>query len=341
MNKEKADRIYFLDLARGFAIFSMFLQHCMVMHEKTAGEGDTLLGNFFVLLGTAPAAPVFMLIMGIFLMRSQGKITHSIIRGARLLLLGYILNLLRFTVPLLIAGSENNLWPDNESPLELLFAVDILHLAGLSLIFGAFVRKYAQNKYLFPLLILIILFASPFLWGRFAHIPFFSLLWGENENVYFPFFPWIVYPLLGMYLSRYLLSQDSSEKIPWNFFWLGGGLACIGLLLTDLFPAGDYYRSGLGVHLIITGFVFAWLRLCYVLTRKISPGNGIFKILFFWSRHVTSVYFIQWVLFGWSILLFGANNQNDCVAAMIGLIVLVMTHLLARNSRIQYLFSWV
>ncbi|MCP4347773.1 MAG: DUF1624 domain-containing protein [Desulfobacterales bacterium] len=338
MNK---DRVYFLDLARGFAIFVMVLQHCIIMHEKTAGEGDTILGNILILLGTAPAAPVFMLIMGIFLMKSQASSTRIIIRGAKLLLLGYILNFLRFTVPMFIADSENPLYYEGESPLSFFFAVDIFQLAGLSLIAGAFVKKYSQNKYLFPLAVLIILLISPFLWGKFANVPFLSLLWGESENVYLPFFPWVVYPLLGMYLSKYLVSRDSLDRTLRIFLQIGLGLICTGLPLLSLFPVGDYYRSGLGVHLLITGFVFAWFRFCYMLTVKISSDNRIFKLLFFWSRHVTPIYFIQWVLFGWSILLFGVNNQTDITSVIIGLVVLIITHLLAKNRKIQNLFSWV
>lgn len=59
-------RIYSLDFVRGIAVLFMIMQHAMIMFEKTEGEGDTIIGNIFILLGTAPAAPVFVFIMGVF-----------------------------------------------------------------------------------------------------------------------------------------------------------------------------------------------------------------------------------------------------------------------------------
>ena len=349
-NSKKKRRIHYLDIARGLAVFGMFTQHCMLVHEISAGEGESLLANLFLSLGTAPSAPVFMLIMGAFLMKSDSGIGQSVWRGIKLLILGFILNLLRGSIPLLIAVSLN--LTEGETPLELLFYVDIFQLAGLSLIFCAFLKKIAERKFLVPFLILIILLVSPFLWGKLDNNLFFNLFWGDAENVSFPFFPWVIYPLLGMYLCRYLIGAKMPKRNLKKMGFYGLILSFLGLLIVILsalrlfrfdlfFPNGDYERSGAGIHLIIIGFLFLWFNVCYWLEQKFGLENRIIKVLIYWSRNVTAIYFIQWLLFGWSTLIFDQNKQNAFVSAIIGFVVLLTTHFSVKRERVRKLFLWI
>jgi len=211
----------------------------------------------------------------------------------------------------------------------------------LSFFVAAFVKKWARSVFIFPGLILSILLLAPFLWGKFDHIALFSPLWGTAANVYFPLFPWVVYPLLGMVISQYFVNGGLDGKFLKFSFWIGAVCICLGVLLFDFFPIGDYHRSGLAIHLLIIGFVFVWLPLCRVILEKISLENRVVQTFFFWSENVTAIYCIQWVLFGWSMLLFDANQQNDYTAALIGFFVLIMTHWLVRIPKIQQLFSWL
>lgn len=339
-NNEKC-RIFYLDVARGFAILFMFAQHCMIVHEKTAGEGSNLLANIFVLLGTAPAAPVFMLIMGIFLMASKASLQKNIIRGIKLIFLGYLLNLLRFTIPLLITGTFGFQYATGETPTSMFLATDILQLAGLSIVVGSLIKNIIDNKIIAPITIAAILLISPFLWHKFGDSYLFSVLCGNGKNVYFPFFPWFIYPLLGMYLSRLLLDMPRKREYLKELLWIGFSIIIVGILTFDIFPVGDYHRSGAAIHLIIIGLVFIWLPICLWVSNKYGDKNEILNIIVFWSENVTAVYFIQWVLFGWSILIFDANNQNAHIAALIGLVVLIATHLLVKIPKIRNAFSWI
>ncbi len=338
MSSKEKYRMLYLDIARGLAILFMFTQHCMIVHEKTAGEGSNLLANIFVLLGTAPAAPVFMLIMGIFLMISTANFKTNFLRGIKLILLGYFLNLLRFTIPLFIAGTAGFQYAAGETPVSMFLSVDILQLAGLSIIFGLFIKRAIDNKIVAPVIILAILIFSPLLWENFGANPVFSILWGAGANVYFPFFPWFVYPVLGMYLSRFLLNISNHKNDIKKLIWSGIFIIVTGIVTFDLFPIGDYHRSGTAVHLLIIGFIFVWLPACRWISNKFS-NTTIVDTLVFWSKNVTAVYFIQWVIFGWSILIFDANKQNAYVAASIGLIVLVSTHLLVKRQIVRKAFS--
>ena len=81
-------RLRFLDLARGIAIILMVLQHVQLVFTTNSGQ-DSALGQVFLLLGTAPAAPVFMVTMG-FLFGSSTRtgVRRGIVHGLQLLALG-------------------------------------------------------------------------------------------------------------------------------------------------------------------------------------------------------------------------------------------------------------
>ena len=329
MKPYRSSRVVYLDIARGLATLFMFTQHCMLVHEVSGGESMHPLSLIFVLLGTAPAAPVFMLIMGVFLMKSAAPLQKNIIRGLKLLALGYLLNLLRFTLPLTLVSIDGFASLKGETPLDLLFVVDILQFAGLSFIIGSLIKKFI-NQYSIVLITLAILLGAPYLWGRLSGIPVFSLFWGEGKNVYFPFFPWIVYPLLGMFLSPYLLDLSTFRTLRKKMPITGGVLVVLSAMTFRLFPTGDYCRSGAAIHLLIIGFIFLWLPVCDWLAQRLDVNGRLISTLVYWSKNVTVVYFIQWVLFGWSMILLDANKQNPYTASLVGLVVLVITHLLCK-----------
>ncbi|MCF7953059.1 MAG: acyltransferase [Spirochaetales bacterium] len=326
----KKNRIIYLDLAKGFAIIFMFAQHCMLVHETGAGDSSHWLSLLFVLLGTAPAAPVFMIIMGAFMMKSQASLRTHLLRGVKLLVLGYLLNLLRFPMILPTEYGDGEFFP---LLLTNFFSlVDILQLAGISLILGAFLKPVMKNSVAPPLFFTAVFLVSPYLWGITPENPLTVVLWGTSENVFFPFFPWLVYPLLGMYLSKFLLqSPDVLDSTLNKMTLIGVFLFAAGSLLSvlEIFPLGDYSRSGLGIHLIIIGFVLIWLKICRLMEQKMPPDNRFFRAMTFLSVNITVIYYIQWILFAWSTVPLGANQQGPYTSALIGLAVSVVTVFLA------------
>ena len=326
----KAPRIRFLDFARGLAIIFMILQHSVVMYESSGGE-YTFLEKIIYFLGTAPAAPVFLFIMGIFYMRpSRAGLRYGIIRGFKLIALGYVLNFFRFFLPAITIEKFGKLFEGSHTPLSLLFVVDLLHAAGLALILMAFVRQYIRRPLVWIFLAVTILFVSPLLWGTFAGWYPFSLLWGAGETVVFPLFPWIAYPLIGMFYGTYLLGQGSQKVLMeksalTGLLLLAAGAALWFFFEDGLFGIGDYARSGPEIHLAIFGFVLLWLSFCWWLMNQITD-NPLTKMLYFWSGNVTSVYFIQWILFGWGLFLFPRHRYLSPGALLIGIAALCVTH---------------
>lgn len=329
-----ASRVAYLDYARGFAVFTMFLQHSMLMHEFSKGE-NTPLGIAFVLLGTAPAAPVFLLLMGVFQGRSNANFAQTFKRGLLLIGLGYLLNALRAALPLWLSGESD--FPPGESPLENLMTVDILQTAGLSLILCGLLKQYLPKAAWFALA-LAVLFLAPMLWQELPVISPLNLLWGDAPQIAFPLFPWLFYPIVGMLLSEYLISTRLFQFDAKRTVALFSALSMLCLLLLFTTPIGDYVRSGAGVHLGILLVVYLWLWALYKIEKTSLESSWLASLLSQWSQRVTSIYFIQWLLFGWSALLLGANDKPDHIAALIGFVVLLLTHLLTRIPRIQRLF---
>jgi hypothetical protein len=52
-----------------------------------------------------------------------------------------------------------------------------------------------------------------------------------------------------------------------------------------------------------------WLYLTKLVIDNILT-NSLFDLLFRWSKGVTNIYFIQWIIILWSIALFGINSSS-------------------------------
>lgn len=325
---QKKKRIYYLDLVRGLAVFFMVMQHTMLVNEFTGGEGQGIISGLFVLLGTAPAAPVFMFIMGLFIMRSKADDKGLFKRGIKLLISGYVLNILRFTLPMLIAGEITE-------GVSMFWGVDILQLAGLSYIMAIGVRKIANNKVLVPILCGVILLISPLLWGLTDN-PVTDLLWGTNGNVAFPFFPWCVYPMLGMYFSSYFVKPELDKVVKKKVFIGASITAIIGILAFGLFPHADYSRFGFGASLLIIAFVLFYLLLSETIIKncKRFRESKVAKTIYYWSNEVTNIYIVQWIIFGWGMLLLGANEFGEIASMLIGFGVMLITYVVVKYTKV-------
>lgn len=328
-------RLRFLDLARGLAIVFMVFQHVQIIFAEGSGEGSAL-GVTFLLLGTAPAAPVFMVAMG-FLLGSSSRtgVRSSVVRGLQLFALGYVLNLVRFSVPLLVSGDPHALDLFGGTWWGPLFEIDILQLAGLSLIVLGPVKRYVRDPRLVLSLAAAVAVVAPLLWGIGGGNVVLDPLWGIGEWVSFPLFPWLAYPLLGLALAGFTGRATSAPRLMRGWALAGACAALAGVALLPFAPGpgrilvlGDYYRSGLPVQLLLAGFVLLWLPLLWWLDRRLS-WVLVPRYLTSLSRTITAVYLIQWVLIGWLAIVFGVFDQPSWVAALLGVPILVASHLLA------------
>jgi len=328
-------RLRFLDLARGLAIVFMVFQHVQIMFAVGSGE-DSALGVTFLLLGTAPAAPVFMVAMGFLLGSStRSGVRSGVVRGLQLFALGYVLNLVRFAVPLLVRGDPHAVDVFGGTWWGAFFEIDILQLAGLSLIVLGPVKRYVRDPRLVLALAATVAIVAPLLWGAGGGNVVLDPLWGVGEWVSFPLFPWLAYPLLGLALAGFAGRATSAPRLMRGWALSGACAALAGVALLPFAPGpagilafGDYYRSGLPAQLLLAGFVLLWLPFLWWLDGRLS-WRLVPRYLTSLSRNITAVYLIQWALIGWLAIGLGVFDQPSWVAALLGVPILVASHLLA------------
>ena len=215
------------------------------------------------------------------------------------------------------------------------FEIDFLQLAGLSLIVAGPVKRYVRDPRLVLALAVTVAVVSPLLLGVGGGSVALDPLWGRGEWVSFPLFPWLAYPLLGLSLAGFTARAASADRLirPWAL--AGAAAVLAGATLVVLAPAragilafGDYYRSGLPVQLLLAGCVLLWLPFLWWLDRRLA-WRTVPRYLTSLSRNITAVYLIQWLLIGWLAIGLGVFDQPSWMAALLGVPILVASHLLA------------
>jgi uncharacterized membrane protein len=293
------DRVRALDLARGIAIFAMVVTHVIGNTGSailTSSAPCRILNAFVSIV----AAPVFMFIMGVLMgFPSKPRFEKNIVRGFSILGLGYLLNFFRGMLPVIIG-----LWSGTLSATELdhgpwhyLLEIDILQFAGLAMIALALARRYLPWPAAWCALGALTLFGSPWLWniewyhpiGRYA----LSLFAGGEEYSFFPVFPWITFPLVGMAYGAVLKNSGNRQ----GFFFKS---ALAGGMLLLQFLSGSYRHGKLPPAVLLTfiGCIGIILPLCQTIALRL-PRNPALSFLYYWSENVMVFYCIQWILIGW------------------------------------------
>ncbi len=345
-------RVYAIDLARGLAVLFMILIHVQITYSDAAFQSSAL-GLIIDFLGDAPAAPVFMALMGISFYYSRNTDFKSgVKRGLYIIFLGYVLNFLRGVMPLWIAAAVSPtayaaIPPEVTVLKDAILELDILHFAGLALIVMAVLRELKTSKYVLLGLAIAIAIAAPMLWTLGSGIPvlghFLDYLWGDKPSpveclgnfVSFPFFPWFSFALLGMFLGDYLTKSGRSLHEAFNRMGIAGAVVIalsLPVLLSNYsYHMGDFYHCRTVAVVFMAGFIMAWLWLCNLVIEKL-PMNKAFDLLFNWSRNVNAIYIIQWVLImlgADAVLGFNKLSFAGSVGVMAGGVVL--THLISEG----------
>ncbi len=290
------------DILKGVAVILMIQVHIM---ELLAAPHiySSLTGKISLFLGGPPAAPVFMAVMGFFIARSQSTIHQQVMRGLKLIGLGLLLNLgLNTHVLIRIFSGDMPL-----NPWSFIFGVDILFVAGLSIVLIALLKPLFKGRIIAWLAItLLVAAANPWLpvydgqagWLKYLQAYF----WGYYSWSYFPVFPWMGYVLLGytFYLldKKYRLSK-LSERI--RIFT--GILLFVILALTIKFGVRIsgileiYYHHDFKYFAWTAGFLLFWIIIWDFFVKFFSGGKRL-NYLRWVGKNVTAFYVIQWLLIG-------------------------------------------
>jgi uncharacterized membrane protein len=260
-------------------------------------------GKILMFFGGPPVAPVFMIILGFFAGRyKSGK--QLCLRGLKLFLLGMFLNV-AMNLNLIISSLKGTLQIDI---FPYLFGVDILHLAGLSLIVIGLTKKILERSITLALALSLLIAAGGAIEFFFFSNPIFikylaSYLQGVSAWSYFPLLPWLAYPLTGFIISRLfqqgteIADPDARAKLA---LLLGFTVFLVLTLKYAVRVSADlsrYYHHGIIFFLWTLVFLGGY---AFGVTEVYNRFSGLVVVRYLkWlGRYVTAAYVIQWILIG-------------------------------------------
>lgn len=295
-------RIGLPDFLKGVAVALMVQVHLMELFALPEIQ-QSMAGKISLFLGGPAAAPLFMVVMGYFQARSEKPLSRRIWLGLKLILWGFLLNIgLNAHLLLKIANGTFEL-----NPLTYLFGVDILFLAGLSVIIIAIIWHLFADKLLIWA-IMLVLAASINPWipvysGTMSWIKYIeAYFWGYHSWSYFPLFPWLSYPLAGYLFG--LLCKTSVFKLLIEKYLLQV-LLIIAVPLLLFFTFGFRVASNLPVYYHHNEWFVMWtisflvaLTILSQYIMKFTGNNLLIRYVRWMGRNVTAFYVIQWLIIG-------------------------------------------
>jgi uncharacterized membrane protein len=337
--QSRGPRITSFDLARGLALAFIVMLHVLSAHASP-DVWRTTYATVVGFLGSVPSAPTFMFLMGASqAFSTRTSVRKGIRRGIELLLLGYLLNLLRGTLPIIITTRLGIITLEEIAPRTAtseFWIVDILQHAGAALIILAIVRRYLPRPYQWLLLSVLVAIAAPLLWGRMTGWAvldwLLSLLWGTDDHVIHTIFPWLSYSLVGMAAGVWISASTRRHVLFGGMILTGACLAAIAAAVghTDpQFPAGGYPDARPIIVAWVIGLVLCWMGICHVVT-SVAPTNPVFRLLYYWSKNVTTFYFIQWLLIYWGVAVVGFRKRGLTGTILSMIVVITLTDLITR-----------
>lgn len=286
------------DLLKGAAVLFMIMIH-LFENFATASLMTSHVGSAAFFMGGLPAAPVFMAVMGYYLARSRKGLQQQVIRGFSIVILGLVLNIVRSVVFL----TDSSLSQDDF--FQILFGVDILPLAGMSIIILGFIHTSKHRIVIatstIPVTILLqeALSRIPDTTVPLAYLQGF--FFGSFEWSYFPLFPWILYPLSGYWFFlvvqryRHIVTSTTMENIA----------LVAAIVVTATFSYGWKISIHLPYYYHHDWVYFFWgvlflLAYAWIMVRLDSGfgGAGVLRLIKWVGKNVTSFYVVQWIIIG-------------------------------------------
>jgi uncharacterized membrane protein len=309
-----------LDLARGFTVLMMVPVHTVLLYSDPVIY-HTLLIKMLAFVAEGPGAQLFMMLMGIYTGLSKTRTTKKVLLKSLLLLMaGYGLNMVKFVIPYRLGLLPEHLLldlqitKDSNAWIQLIAIGDIFHFAALALPI-TYALSRSKHWYAAALTVLII-FGAQYLWDIRGNNPvndyLLKLIGGQPPQVFFPLFPWLVYPLIGMMMGKWWMKTE--EK----YFQKLGITGAVILLIyysVRLFISPkdtiNFYRTQWPETLQHIAIVFCTLFSWDWLSKNI-PQNRIFRFLQYSGRHITKLYIIQWIVIMWCLPFPGYQQLQWC-----------------------------
>ncbi|WP_186323948.1 heparan-alpha-glucosaminide N-acetyltransferase domain-containing protein [Bacillus thuringiensis] len=309
-----------LDIARGLAVLFMIFIHAQLYFANKSVVNSSF-GEFNDFVGDMPAAPMFMFLLGVG-MNYTRKNNPSLMfkRGIMLILIGYLLNLIRGFVPYTIrAYYSMDITYLYEGITELLY-VDILQFSGLAMIMFGLFNQFNVKNFTIILTVIGLSVINVFMlnvptdkWGLSAIT---GLVWGSNENSYFPFLTWVFYPIAGFLFGSLLIRCTNKKKFYIRSAIIGAVIFFSGTYLFNVvfgIPTGlesdiGYYHHFITDNITFTGFILLEISILSFLAPLVP--KFVQTIVARWSKNVTPIFCIHWVIITWATLIITPYSLN-------------------------------
>jgi hypothetical protein len=290
------------DILKGVAVLMMIQVHLTELFA-TQGFYEGAFGRLSLFLGGPPAAPVFMAVMGYFIMAGKGSAGKEIMRGIQFIILGFALNIALngYALIKIVAGDLT------VNPLHLVFGVDILFLAGLSVIIIAILKPLLKKHFQVGIIFALIVAGITPVFNIFSESGrasdyLFAYIGGSFKWSYFPLFPWLAYPLAGcsfyIFEKRFAISEIPMKKIVYGILILLFLIIPTGYFMAPV-PTNlhSYYHHGILFFIWDIAFLLVWAGSTLLVARWLQ--GHFFSLWLGWiGRNVTVFYIIQWVIIG-------------------------------------------
>jgi len=331
-DKEKVNfgRQYEIDLLRGFTVIVLIVCHVGLFLTK---ETTSFMFYFADLIGSEPAAPVFMVLMGISIIFSRRQSAgYFFKRGLILFVGGYLLNVYR-SFPYWITGEL-----DLFASLPGFFVVDIFQFAGLAFLLLAFLRKIKMPYWGAFLVSIVMLSVGTILMAipNALNVPqeatyvlnhFLPL---NNEYCCFNLLTWFIYPCFGLMLGELIIRCKNKDKFYLILLILGSiGVIALYLNIGLRFPnyvsyylGGNYYRMGL-INTLVTCLFSCFALAVWFYIGKVLP-KVFANYLSFLSKNITFVYVASWIEIAALIHIQAYYKLDFPVIAIVGMMAAVL-----------------
>lgn len=322
-------RIKSIDLSRGFTVLFIPIVHSVMLYSQPSLH-ESGFGKTLAFVAEWPGAQVFMLLMGVsFAITKQNNFKRVLMRSIVLLLFGYLLNALKFLLPYFTVGLPKAFLSDTGTHdwQSFLLVGDIFHFAALSLIVLFILKRSPEYPVVSILLTVVICFASPYLWNKHSDNAFINhllqLISGQPPNVYFPFFPWVVYPIAGLAIGYFIKRDIVKTHIVLFFLGITLFLISTSIVRSNEKEAASFYRTAPWDTMQHLGFVLSWVSIWYWAAEFI-PDNFLFRFLTWCSKRITLIYVIQWPLIFWLLPTIGYQQLNLMWSIVVSITVAVV-----------------
>ena len=290
------------DLLKGFAVFLIVPVHILETFIDYPGW-ESLLGDILLVLSGPIAVPIFMIVMGYFVARSNKSTSRNLVRGIAIFILGLFLNIgLNFHLLLKIKYSGWQI-----QPLEYILGVDILYLAGISILILTMIKTLPKGQnLLLGILILTVSILTAYMnkqlmvTDRNYLLPFIA---GNYSWSYFPIFPWIVYPMIGFLFQKEEARIKTFMQKRKSLFALVISIVALLVVVFGKFgiqttiDLSAYYHHTFLYFLWAIGVVFLWIVLWNYIQQKI-PNAKVLRCFRWLGKNITVFYVVQWLLIG-------------------------------------------